>query len=173
VIFEATCKSHALYDTFGDAAEFEPKLARGLTRIVTERFAARSEAASHLPVGRRLTMPPERKPEARLGAHLESHGRSSYRLVLANVGTVDVNDVNVEVPPEPGLWRGLHVRDSVGATVSRTSRSICPPSPSPIAGYETPGLACARSRRRLAVRRPNRVSRLSFNARRYSVPDVS
>jgi hypothetical protein len=98
--FEASCKAHALYDTFGDAAEFESKLARGLTRTVMERFAARSEAASHLPVGRRLATPPERKPEARLSAHLESHGRSSHRLILANIGTVDALDVNVEVPPE-------------------------------------------------------------------------
>lgn len=98
--FEASCRTHALYDTFGDAAEFESKLARGLTRTVIERFAARTGEASHLPVGRRLSAPPERKPEARLSAHLESHGRSSYRLVLANIGTVEVMDVDVEVPPE-------------------------------------------------------------------------
>jgi hypothetical protein len=98
--FEASCQDHALYDTFGDAAEFESKLARGLTRTVVDRFAAKAETASHLPVGRRLATPPERKPEARLSAHLESHGRSNHRLVLANTGSVDVMDVNVEVPPE-------------------------------------------------------------------------
>jgi hypothetical protein len=98
--FEASCKAHALYDTFGDAAEFESKLARGLTRTVTDRFAAQTESASRLPVGRRLSVPPERKPEARLSAHLESHSRSSYRLVLANIGNVDAIGVNVEIPPE-------------------------------------------------------------------------
>jgi hypothetical protein len=98
--FEASCQAYGLYDTFGDAAEFESKLARGLTRTVTQRFAARTETASRLPVGRRLTAPPERKPEARLSAHLESHSRSSYRLVVANIGTVDVTGVNIEVPPE-------------------------------------------------------------------------
>jgi hypothetical protein len=95
-----SCQAHALYDTFGDAVEFESKLSRGLTRTVNERFAAQTEEASRLPVGRRLSAPPERKPEARLSAHLESHGRSNYRLVLANIGTVDAMDVNVEVPPE-------------------------------------------------------------------------
>jgi hypothetical protein len=98
--FEASCKALGLYDTFGDAAEFEEKLARGLTRTVMERFAARSEADSGLPIGRRLATPPERRPEARLSAHLESHSRSSRRLVLANIGTVDAINVNVEVPPE-------------------------------------------------------------------------
>lgn len=105
--FEVSCRPHALYDTFGDAAELEAKLARGLTRIVVDRFAARTEAASALPVGRRLSAPPERKPEARLTAHLESHSRSSYRLVVANTGTVEVMDVNVEVPPEASSF-SLH-----------------------------------------------------------------
>ena len=37
--FEAGCRNHALYDTYGDAAEFEAKLARALARTVAERFA--------------------------------------------------------------------------------------------------------------------------------------
>lgn len=97
--FEANCRDRALYDTYGDSAEFSAKLSRALSAVVRERLAA-SGGRGQLPRGQRLSTPPRPKQEARLGAHLESHGRNSYRLVLANSGTVDALQVNVEVPPE-------------------------------------------------------------------------
>jgi len=98
--FEAACRDRVLYDTYGDEAEFEAKLARALTRVVRDRFVNDAMQGNRLPRGRRLTGPPRPKQEARLGAHLENHGRSSYRLIVANTGTVDILGVNVEVPEE-------------------------------------------------------------------------
>ena len=98
--FETACRDRALYDTYGDTAEFAAKLARALTRVVRDRFASELVADEGMPRGRRLAEPPRPKQEARLAAHLENHGRHSYRLVLANTGTVDVLGVNVEVPDE-------------------------------------------------------------------------
>jgi hypothetical protein len=94
--YEASCRDHALYDSFGDDAEFEVKLDRALTRIVRDHTAS---TAPPLPRGRRLDAPPSARLEARLGAHLERQSKG-YRLVVANTGTVDVLDVNVTVPPE-------------------------------------------------------------------------
>lgn len=98
--FEASCQAQALYDTYGDEAEFEAKLGRALTRVVRDRFAGGVDAREGLPRGHRLSEPPKPKQEARLGAHLENHGRHRYRLIVANTGTVDVLGVNVEVPDE-------------------------------------------------------------------------
>jgi hypothetical protein len=108
--FESRCRLKALYDTFGDAAEFQVKLTRALTRIVTERFTKGADGSGQPPTGRRLSAPPERQREARLSAHLESYGRSRHRLVLANTGTVDVKDVNIEVPLEASRFI-LHTKE--------------------------------------------------------------
>lgn len=98
--FEASCQDRVLYDTYGDEAEFTAKLARALTRVVRDRFAVGATDGERLPLGHRLTEPPRAKQEARLGAHLENHGRHSYRLIVANTGTVELLGVNVEVPEE-------------------------------------------------------------------------
>lgn len=98
--FEAACRDRVLYETYGDPPEFEAKLTRGLTRTVRDRFAGTKSGGDDLPQGRRLTQPPRRKEEARLGAHLENYGRHSYRLIVANSGTADILGVNVEVPEE-------------------------------------------------------------------------
>lgn len=98
--FEASCRESSLYETYGDAAEFEAKLARALTRVVRDRFLGAAVEPEQLPRGHRLSAPPLSKQEARLGAHLESHGRSRYRLIVGNTGTVDLLRVSVEVPPE-------------------------------------------------------------------------
>jgi nucleoside 2-deoxyribosyltransferase len=98
--FEAACRDRVLYDSYGDTGEFEAKLARALTRVVRNRFASERVGGEGMPRGRRLAEPPRPKQEARLAAHLENHGRHSYRLVVANAGTVDILGVNVEVPDE-------------------------------------------------------------------------
>lgn len=98
--FEASCRDRVLYDTYGDAAEFEAKLARALTRVVRDRFTSEALEGDRLPRGHRLAEPPRPKHESRLVAHLENHGRSRYRLIVANTGTIDLLRVNVEVPDE-------------------------------------------------------------------------
>jgi hypothetical protein len=98
--FEAECQGRALYDTYGDGAEYEAKLARALTHVVRDRFTGGSASAGGLPRGQRLASPPSVKKQPRLAAHLENLGQSSHRLIVANTGTVDVLKVDVEVPPE-------------------------------------------------------------------------
>lgn len=105
--FEASIREKVLYETYGDDAEFASKLARGLTAVVHDRFltdrvveANRESSAGAGPVkGIRLTSPPVPKQQARLSARLENHGRS-HRLVLSNTGTVDMAQVDVDVPAE-------------------------------------------------------------------------
>jgi len=98
--FEAGCRDHSLHDTYGDTREFEAKLGRALTHVVAEKFASTTGPHGTFPRGQRLSSAPERKIEARLTAHLETYGRSSYRLVVANLGTIELTQVNVELPSE-------------------------------------------------------------------------
>lgn len=75
--------------------EFDPA-----TIVERLRSAMKSVLAEEgLPVGRRLTSPPAIRTVARLACRLETHGKSR-RLVITNSGTVPVNDIDIEVPPE-------------------------------------------------------------------------
>lgn len=109
--FESSIRTKALYDSYGDDAEFASKLRRGLTSVVREHYspsgASSKDVAQDEPPpdsveakGIRLSSPPILKEQAKLSARLESHGRHSHRLVIANTGTVEMSEVDVEVPPE-------------------------------------------------------------------------
>lgn len=79
-------------DTPGqDRASLEERLRRAIASVLAEK---------RLPRGRRLSHAPPVKQLARLSARLESHGRSSDRLVLTNTGSIPVNDVDVSIPDE-------------------------------------------------------------------------
>lgn len=73
-----------------DASSLEDKLRRAIRSVLSE---------DRLPRGRRLSAPPPIKKVARLSGRLEQHGKN-HRLVITNSGTVPVNDVDIEVPPE-------------------------------------------------------------------------
>jgi hypothetical protein len=51
------------------------------------------------PLGRRLTVAPERKPSARVSARVLSSGKGK-RLDVTNIGTVELQKLTFELPPE-------------------------------------------------------------------------
>lgn len=79
----------------GPAADQHPRTLRARVRRALR--AVLDEA--RLPRGQRLLTPPAPKQAARLSAQLTGVG-SSQRLILSNSGTMELHNVNVDVPDE-------------------------------------------------------------------------
>lgn len=80
---------------------------RTLRSRVRKAIRATLAEDGQLPAGRRLSTPPARKQSARLQADVIGSG-SNIQLVISNSGTVDLHDVDFEIPSDVTVFHVLN-----------------------------------------------------------------
>lgn len=97
--FDVSAWRHLLYGQ-GFACESPEELRRQLGQAIDSVL----EHGRPLPRGRVLGQPPTRRSSARVVARYEStSSRGGGRLILRNAGTLDVESVDINVPPDARL----------------------------------------------------------------------
>lgn len=116
--FDVASWRHLLYGE-GRPCE-EPAALRRQLRMAIDHVLAGGQP---LPKGRVLTKTPRPAQQARVTARFERHGRRSERLVLHNTGTVDVHDVDLEIPADAASFSVLD-RDDLPIDVLRPGEQV-------------------------------------------------
>lgn len=116
--FDVSSWRHLLYGS-GQPCHERSELRRQLKNAIDHVI----DEGRPLPRGRVLASSPMPRQHARVSARFERHGRNSQRLVLHNSGTVEVQDVTIDVPPDATSFH-VHDRNELPIDVLRPGEQV-------------------------------------------------